>query len=91
MLKIVEENGKRNDRIVEMKDMKPLQVGIVVDDLKYKGHFVMRSQAVEHVEIIDLSSPSPGNGWSGKFSCFHSGVRLLSPGEKLVIELFNAE
>lgn len=85
MIKIVQ-TPDTSDNVVEMKDMKPLQVGQLVETQVYGGHWVMRTARMDSFEVMDLSD-------SGAKKCWvHSPnlqVRLLKPGEKLTIELSN--
>lgn len=85
MIKIIEKKTT-DSLIIPMSEMKPLQVGVIVDGI-HKGFVVMRTASIFQVEIMDLSNPR-------KDSCFTSPipnlqVKLLAPGEKIVVELSN--
>jgi len=71
-----------NDTIL-MRDMKPLEVGVFDD-----GAIVMRTQSQHNQEVMHLSDPRPGSGWTDA-SAFGTGVkvRLLKKGETLTIEI----
>ena len=57
----------KDGRVVKMKDMKPLQGGIIVSDgYTYKGHYVMRTQSNDVFEVMDLSDPQPGYCFTGE-------------------------
>ena len=86
MLKLVR-FGQKNERgLIRMMDMKPLQVGVVIDG-SYEGAVVMRTASMNKPEVMNLSDPSVGRCWTtGQVTMT---VRLLPPGEKVVVELFN--
>ena len=75
-------------KTIPMSKMKPLQVGVVTSDV-FKGHYVMRTQNSVEFEVMDLSHP----GADEHFDCDGADprVRLLAPGEKIVLELYNEE
>ena len=75
-------------KTIPMSKMKPLQVGVVASGF-FEGHYVMRTQNSVGFEVMDLSHP----GTDEHFDCVSSNprVRLLAPGEKIVLELDNEE
>jgi len=85
-LRIVKTEMKEEDQIIRMCDMKPLQVGIVVDN-SYTGTIVMRTTDINRFEVMDLTKPGPDCCWTD-IECDHK-VKLLPPGETITIELFN--
>jgi hypothetical protein len=90
MLKIID-SVKVRDSVIEMKDMKPLQVGIIVDvpSGDYHNHYVMRTASREKFEVMNLTNAGVGHCWTllGQDVIFK--VRLLGIGEKITIELSN--
>lgn len=56
------------ENIVEMKDMKPLQWGVIVSMKKYIGHIVMRTADSCNVEIINLTTFKENSCWAGASS-----------------------
>ena len=68
-----------------MKDMKPLEVCVVLDDeVRADGHTVMRTASRCTVEVMDLTCASAGGCWDGNSTVV---VRELYPGEKYLLEL----
>ena len=79
MFKIeVEKLPKR--KVVLMRDMKPLQIGIVVTDGMYKERVVMRTADVEKFEVIDLTDPGVNCCWTGNPTMT---VELLPSGTRI--------
>ena len=87
MLKLVRFGEATEKNVVQMKDMKPLQVGVVVDRGMYEGTVVMCTATSGKQEVMNLSDPGKDRCWTGGVCPFL--VRLLPPGEKVVVELFN--
>lgn len=86
MLEIVTEETKKG-KIVQMKDMKPLEIGVIVDhEPSYAGTYVMRTASTKKFEVMNLSKPGPDK-------CSDSDARwearLLEPGEEIKLRLFN--
>ena len=84
MLRIVNNEVKPKDRIINMADMKPLQVGVIVDT----GQYVMRTAHCDKFEVMRLFEPGIDCCWN---EYCRLKVRLLNKGEKITIELFNEE
>ena len=82
MLRIIDKKEVEDANIIEMNDMEPLQVAEIVGS----DELVMRTANSSGFEIIDLSDPSEDGCWEHSPSV---KVRLLSPNEKITIELFN--
>tara|TARA_R110000744_G_scaffold344116_2_gene449377 strand:+ start:977 stop:1237 length:261 start_codon:yes stop_codon:yes gene_type:complete len=74
------------DHTILMGNMKPLQVG-VIEDSCYRDHVVMRTQAINVIEIIDLSDFVADNGFGGGHH--HLKVRLLGQGESVTLNITN--
>ena len=89
MLKMIEPVPQKQDRIIPMSEMIPLQVGVVVSGV-YAGAYVMRSAARRWTEIMSISDPCENSCWCNPTDN-DPKVRLLEPGEKIVIELFNED
>jgi len=70
-------------RVIEMRDMKPLQVGVVLDS----GDIVMRSANVLRHEVMNLTSMFESKYWVSK-NCTLA-VRLLTKDEKIALILTN--
>ena len=87
MLKLVKVGQISAPNVVQMKDMKPFQVGVVISKGGHKGEVVVRTADMETPEVMSLSDPTEGSCWTGGHSPLL--VRLLPPGEKVVVELFN--
>jgi len=84
MFEIVETPEKDTKRTINMRDMKPLQVGKIVGDTIYVGHIVMKTQMNGGTEVLDLSHPESGSWSRGTLT-----VELLPPGEEVHLRLFN--
>ncbi|MDB4461435.1 hypothetical protein N9043_00645 [bacterium] len=81
------------DNVINMGDMKPLQVGIIVGNYHgYFGHYVMRTAAISSFEVMNLSNPREGGCWSSNTpdSSCDIKVRLLGEGESITIKLSNS-
>lgn len=89
MLRIIEEPKEEKPRIIEMKDMKPLQVGRIIS-AEWNGHIVFRTSSTSHFEVMDLSNPFEDSDFDMGAAADWK-VELLPPGEKITIELFNEE
>lgn len=83
-----------NDQIVKMKDMKPGQIGVIVDDHpyveEYKGLIVMRNQSFSQNEIINLSKLNSSNtcwAWKGDNYEPNIKVKLYPKGTKVTITI----
>ena len=86
MLKL-QNKSPDNTNIIEMSEMCPYEVGqIMAEDSAYHNHYVMRTASTTHFEVINLTEPGEDVCW-GEASTLP--VRLLSPNEKLYIELYN--
>jgi len=89
MIKI-ENIETREYEIIEMHEMRPLQVGIIVQaSHSYYGDIVMRTASQSKFEVMNLTSPRSNNCWMG-YSCSIK-VRLLAKNETVTIKLFNDE
>lgn len=86
---ILTTNETQVDNIIPMAHMKPLQLGQIVHHPDYGGHYVMRTQSLNHVEVINLTNPLPACGWSGLKANEGPMVRILSPNEKITLEMSN--
>lgn len=88
MIKIIERHLGMEERIIEAKDMQPLQVGIVVDS-SYKGEVVMRTASTDagSFEIISISKPGPDRSWISPECSLQ--IRLLNPGESFTLKISN--
>lgn len=87
MLKITKSKGNTNPNIIQMCNMKPLQVGRIVEKYdKNYGNLVMRTASRDNFEIMDLSCPGEGECWT---TLEHISVELLPPGEAVEISIFN--
>ena len=89
MLKIIEEDHGNVMNVVPMSEMKPLQVGIIVDKRypDYKYHYVMRTASYTKFEVMDLTKPCRDGCW-----CMSNAVikvRLLNPGVSITVKLSN--
>ena len=86
MLKL---NTKSTDitEVILMSEMSPYEVGqIVEENSSYYFHYVMRTAATRHFEVINLTAAKKDSCWG--IDC-NLKVRLLGPDEKLHIELYN--
>lgn len=86
MIKIIDAPEKQ-DRIIKMSEMKPMQVGQMANGSPNEGHYVMRSVSMDHFEVMDLTDRSC---WSGH-NRYTYNVRLLDPSESITIELYNED
>lgn len=86
MLEII--GDSKDIKVIPMKDMKPLQVGVVVEHGDYEGDIVMRTYSSFKFEVMDLTSPRTDMCWTDGSTV---KVRLLGLGEYVTIKLFNEE
>lgn len=75
-------------KVVKMKDMKPCQVGRIIDNSKYEGHLVMRNADPNLIEVINITDAGPGKCWVGNH--LENFVRLLQPNEVVTVEFYNS-
>jgi hypothetical protein len=77
--------GDRDYSLIEMRDMKPCQIGII-EDSEYgdSDEIVMRTAETNKFEVMSLSNPNEDNCWTGNPTI---KVRLLPPGTKIMIEV----
>ena len=76
-----------NKRIVPMKDMKPLEIGIIVEKgSNYIGNYVLRTAYTSNFEVMDLSNPGEDSCWTEPEEI---KVELLSEMDTLVIGISN--
>lgn len=85
MIKIVA--GPRQ-QLIRMHEMRPLQVGMV----ECTGEVVMRTASTSKIEVMSISQPCKDRCWTfprdvREYESLQ--VRLLGPGEKVVLELSN--
>lgn len=73
-----------SDHIIPMKELKPLQAGVVVSGCSAIGHIVLRTASVVYFEVMDLSQPEEGNCWNTHTIV---EVRLLRPGETYTLKI----
>jgi hypothetical protein len=73
------ENVKDNN-IIPMNQMEPLQVAVVVSS----GAIVMRTASTQHFEVMNLTASEPSRCWTG-YPSIH--VRLLPSGTKISFEV----
>ena len=85
MWEIIESEDTEKDTIIPMRDMKPMQVGVIVDNFipSNNGKYVMRSRIGSSAEIIGMR-----DGWNNVTNCCVK-VRLLRKGESITVKLFN--
>lgn len=90
MLKIIDA-PKKQDVIIRMSKMKPLQVGVITFNSVVRsdiGKCVMRTSSLDQFEVMDMSNPGEDQYWEKK-SCKHISVAILPPSESITIELYN--
>jgi hypothetical protein len=87
MIKLKDDsNIKAEDTIIPMRDLMPLQAGVIFSDIHYAaGSLVIRTASEEKFEVISLSNPKPGSCWQNPN--IHDKVRLLRPGETYTLEI----
>ena len=81
-MKTVHHND-RDDRVIRMMDMEPLQLGVIVDDFNCNNTVVMRTASRDKIEIIDLSEPEANGCWTIKACPLM--VRLFAKGESITL------
>jgi len=86
MIRIMEEDIMTKE-IKPMKDMKPLEIGRIIEtSSSYNGHYVMRTASSTNFEVIDLSKPGEDGCWTEPEEM---KVELLSEMDTLVIGISN--
>ncbi len=74
--------------VIKMRDMKPMDVGVVVQKgSSYRDHIVMRTQSEDSFEVMDLTDPEEGNGWTGNKESLRDEVQLFPKGTEIVITI----
>ena len=81
-------NATNKRRVIRATEMKPGQIGFIIDDPTHGGQIVMRTSSDpnfcnERPEIMNLSDLGPGRCWTGSFAKFD--VELLNPGESVTL------
>ena len=82
--KIIEIKTENTENIITMSEMEPGQVGVIVDDA-YNGHYVLRTYAINHFEVMDLNIAN--RCWATELCPLK--VRLLNPDESVIVEFKN--
>lgn len=88
MIKIISQETENEKRIVEMKDMKPLQIGQIIDNNGYKGEIVMRTASYGKFEVIRLTDSGEDHCWT--FRECGIKVELFPPEKKIILEISNS-
>ena len=88
MLQIVDNQEVKQENIIRMCDMQPLQIGQIVNEGFYNNHYVMRTASAHNVEVMDLTRPVKDGCWTSPILSIQ--VRLLNPNESITIKLFNS-
>lgn len=78
---------KKESRVVKMSEMKPLQVGRVIDEGFTMGHIVWRTASTGKFEVVDLSRYGQDSCWTKD----NPGLkfRLFPPDEWITVILSN--
>lgn len=86
MIKII--NNKHNMKnIINMIDMKPLQIGRLINPgMSDDNHIVMRTALLRQLEVINLTNPGQDKCWTGHNTL---KVKLLEPEEIITLQLYN--
>jgi len=81
---------KNSRKIVKMRDMKPLQIGMInshkINKDGYFGRIVMRCPSKNDFQVMDLSFPREGQCWTNPNDLM---VELFNSGEIITIEISN--
>jgi hypothetical protein len=76
-------------KTIKVKDMKPCQIGVIVNDTGWEETLVMRGQSTLVNELLNLSEPKGGMGWSwqtpGEPPDFT--IKLLPTGTKITLTI----
>ncbi|MFA5432842.1 MAG: hypothetical protein WC319_08230 [Candidatus Paceibacterota bacterium] len=83
MFELIEPKESQIKTAMKMRDMEPLQFGVIVDGLN-KGHLVMRTAAKSNFEVMDISNPEPDGWWNKEVSLM---VELLPPGTEITLKV----
>ena len=84
MLKLIT-NEESDDDLIEMRYMKPFELGYIQEGSEYYNCLVMRTSSLTQFEVINLTEPEVNNCWSENSLL----VRLLPAGTQVHMELFN--
>lgn len=69
-----------------MRDMKPCEIGVLLDGGMYEGDTVMRTADVDDVEVMILNGAGPDRCWSGSGVGGNTlRVKILPPGTKITL------
>ena len=74
---------KMDPRIIALNEMKPYDIGVIINGDSHNGNIVMRTARIRTFEVMDISSPSgDGSCWDRNNSI---NVRLFEKGEKITL------
>jgi hypothetical protein len=83
MIESVKLHEEEETKIIPMRDMEPLDIGIVIEeDGGYRDSIVMRTASPYSFEVMDLSHPGADGCWTGEPTL---EVRLLEKGTKITL------
>lgn len=86
---------EKNEEVVPMRDMKPLEIGVIQGrDTGLEGRVVMRTASTSKFEVFDLSKFKPDCCWTIKFGDLYTKgpsipVRLFRPEEEVTLKIRN--
>lgn len=68
--------------MIPMSEIKPLDIGIVVQEGDYNNFVVLRTASTSKFEVMSLTAPRPDFCWTTNSPLL---VRLLEPGESITL------
>lgn len=74
---------ENKENIIPMSEMKPGEIGEVVEGERHQGHIVMRTMNKDYMEVMDLTQQGEDECWTGNHQ--KGKVRLLP---KAVIHVY---
>jgi hypothetical protein len=63
MIKVLSD---KDENVVEMRNMKPMQIGKILPTEPYAGDIVMRTQSTDTFEVMNLTNYADNTCWTHK-------------------------
>ena len=89
-IEIIQNNNYEDKSIIRMSEMKPLQVGIIVDDTRpqLNDTYVMRTASWDKPEVMNLSQPGYDKCW---VSPGYNSLKIRLLKEPLILKIDNRQ
>ena len=79
VLATIKNTWKEKEKIIAMEDMKPFEIGVIINHSLYAGIIVIRTASTFHFEVINMNVLIPKNSWTNNRESIE--VKLFSEKE----------